>query len=65
MEYAVKELYEVMPSVSVGSNDGTLVGIGRRLNDIVVAVFGLIFYLRHRREVDEVLVEAEEAADAE
>jgi uncharacterized protein (TIRG00374 family) len=65
MEYAVKELYEVMPGVTVGSNDGTLVGIGRRLNDIVVAVVGLVFYLRHRREVDEVFVEAEQAADAE
>jgi hypothetical protein len=30
-----------------------------------VAVVGLIFYVRHRREVDEVFVEAEQAADAE
>jgi uncharacterized protein (TIRG00374 family) len=66
MEYAVQELYKVMPGGSeVRGNDGTLVGIGRRLNDIVVAVVGLVFYLRHRREVDEVIAEAEEAADAE
>jgi hypothetical protein len=59
-------MYKVMPGGSeLRSNDGTMVGIGRRLNDIVVAVVGLVFYLRHRREVDEVFVEAEEAADAE
>jgi uncharacterized protein (TIRG00374 family) len=66
MEYAVTEMYKVMPGGSeLRSNDCTMVGIGRRLNDIVVAVVGLVFYLRHRREVDEVFVEAEEAADAE
>lgn len=66
MEYAVQEMYKAMPGgTELSGNDGTLVAIGRRLNDIVVAVIGLVFYLRHRREVEEVFVEAEQAADAE
>ena len=65
MEYTVQEMYKAMPGgTEVSGDDGTLVGFGRRLNDIVVAVIGLVFYLRHRREVDQVFIEAEQAADA-
>jgi uncharacterized protein (TIRG00374 family) len=65
-EYAIEELYKTMPGgVDVVNGDGTLVGLGRRVTDLVVAVFGVGFYLSHRREVDEVLAEAEEEADEE
>lgn len=66
MEYAVQEMYKAMPGgTALSGKDGTLVAIGRRLNDIVVAVAGLLFYFRHRREVEEVFAEAEQEADAE
>jgi hypothetical protein len=54
-----------MPDVEVSPGAGTLVGIGRRMTDIAVALIGLTFYLGHRREVSEVFAEAEQAADAE
>ena len=65
-EFAIEELYKVMPGGDqIEKGDGTLVGVGRRLTDIAVALVGLGFYLSHRREVEEVFAEAEEAADAE
>ncbi len=63
-EFVVEELYKTMPGgAEVVTGDGTLVGLGRRATDIVVALFGLGFYLSHRREVDEVFAEAEQEAD--
>ena len=65
-EFAVEELYKAMPGgAEIASGDGTLVALGRRVTDIAVALVGLGFYLSHRREVEEVFAEAEEAADAE
>jgi glycosyltransferase 2 family protein len=65
-EFAVEELYKAMPDgKETASGDGTLVGLGRRVTDIAVAMVGLGFYLGHRREVEEVFAEAEEAADTE
>jgi hypothetical protein len=64
-ELAIKELYKRMPDVEVSPGAGTLVGIGRRMTDIAVALIGLTFYLGHRREVGEVFAEAEQVADAE
>jgi uncharacterized protein (TIRG00374 family) len=64
MEFAVEELYKAMPGgQDIKEGTGALVGIGRRLNDIAVALVGLAFYLGHRREVQEVYAEAEEVAD--
>ncbi|MCC7475527.1 MAG: flippase-like domain-containing protein [Pirellulales bacterium] len=65
MEFAVEELYKLMPDATVSPGDGTLVALGRRVTDIVVALAGLAFYLTHRREVEEVFAEAEECADVE
>jgi uncharacterized protein (TIRG00374 family) len=45
--------------------DGTLVGLSRRVPDIAVALIGLVFYLTHRREVQEVYAEAEQVAETE
>lgn len=65
-EFAIEELYKTMPGGDqIAKGDGTLVGLGRRVTDIAVALVGLGFYLSHRREVQEVFAEAEEAADAE
>jgi uncharacterized membrane protein YbhN (UPF0104 family) len=64
MELAIEELYKAMPGgTQVVAGDGTLVGIGRRATEIAVALVGLVFYLTHRREVEEVYAEAEEAAE--
>jgi uncharacterized protein (TIRG00374 family) len=65
-EYALDQLYLIMPGGSQREEgDGFLVGFGRRVNDIVVAVIGLTFYLTHRREMKEVMEEAEHLADDE
>ena len=64
LELALEELYKAMPAGSqVVAGDGTLVGIGRRATEIVVALVGLMFYLTHRREVEEVYHEAEVASE--
>lgn len=66
MEYALDELYKAMPGgVGIVTGDGALVGLGRRVTDIAVALVGLVFYLSHRREVSEVYAEAEEYAEKE
>jgi uncharacterized protein (TIRG00374 family) len=63
-ELAVEELYKTMPGGD-GSRqgDGTMVALTRRATEIVVALFGLAYYLTHLRTVREVYAEAEEAAD--
>jgi glycosyltransferase 2 family protein len=64
LELAVEELYRAVPGgANVQRGDGTLVALARRLTEMAVALVGLAFYLTHRREVDEVYAEAEEAAD--
>ena len=63
-ELAIEEQYKRMPGVKAMPGDGTLVGIGRRVTDIAVALIGLAFYLANR-EVQEVFAEAEQVADAE
>jgi uncharacterized membrane protein YbhN (UPF0104 family) len=63
-ELALEELYKAMPGGNqVVAGDGTLVGIGRRATEIAVALVGLVFYLTHRREVEEVYHEAEVASE--
>jgi uncharacterized membrane protein YbhN (UPF0104 family) len=65
-ELAIEELYKRMPGGdAVVPGDGGLVGIGRRLTDIAVAMVAFVFYLSHRREVREVYAEAEEFAAEE
>ena len=64
LELAVEELYKTMPGGTfVNTGDGTLVALGRRVTEMAVALIGLVYCLGHRREVREVFVEAEEAAD--
>jgi uncharacterized protein (TIRG00374 family) len=65
-ELAVEELYETMPGGGEDrKGDGTLVALARRATELAVALVGLVFYLTHRRQVEEVFEEAEEVADAE
>jgi uncharacterized protein (TIRG00374 family) len=65
-ELAVEELYKAMPGGDDDrKGDGTLVALGRRATEVTVALVGLVFYLTHRRQVEEVYAEAEEAADSE
>ena len=64
LELAVEELYKAMPGGDgVERGDGTLVALARRVTELAVALVGLVFYLTHRREVDDVYAEAEEAAE--
>jgi uncharacterized membrane protein YbhN (UPF0104 family) len=64
-ELAIEEQYKRMPGVNEIPGDGTLVGIGRRVTDIAVALIGLAFYLANRSEVQEVYAEAEQVAERE
>jgi glycosyltransferase 2 family protein len=65
-EGTIEALYKAMPGgAGIATGDGTLVGLGRRLTDVVVALIGLGFYLSHSREMKEVFAEAEQIADAE
>jgi hypothetical protein len=65
-ELAVEELYETMPGGDGNrKGEGTLVALARRATELAVALVGLVFYLTHRRQVEEVFEEAEEVADAE
>ena len=66
LELAVEELYKAVPGgVAVKRGDGTLVALARRVTELAVALVGLLFYLTHRREVEEVYAEAEEVAEEE
>jgi uncharacterized membrane protein YbhN (UPF0104 family) len=63
-ELAIEELYRTMPGGElVKRGDGTLVALARRATEIAVALVGLVFYITHRRQVEEVYAEAEEAAE--
>jgi uncharacterized protein (TIRG00374 family) len=64
-ELAVEELYEAMPGDEDRKGDGTMVALGRRATEVVVALIGLVFYFTHWRTMREVYVEAEEAADSD
>jgi glycosyltransferase 2 family protein len=65
-ELAVEELYETMPGGDgERKGDGTMVALGRRATEVVVALIGLVFYFTHWRTMREVYAEAEETADAE
>jgi uncharacterized membrane protein YbhN (UPF0104 family) len=63
-EAAVDLLYLVMPDgKEISPGDGTMVTLAHRLTEMTVALLGLAYYLSHRREVEEVYVEAEELAE--
>jgi hypothetical protein len=66
MELAVEELYRTMPGGTGGQKgDGTMVALTRRATELTVALVGLVFYLTHRRQIEDVYAEAEEVAEME
>lgn len=60
-EYAMGELYGFVPAAGPGDAIGILVAMAFRLVTIAIATIGIGFYWACRREVQEVLHEAEEA----
>ncbi len=60
-EYAMGELYTFVPAAGPGDAIGILVAMAFRLVTIVIATIGVGFYWACRREVQEVMHEAEEA----
>jgi glycosyltransferase 2 family protein len=64
-ELTIATMYETLPGGTKAMFDqGMLVGIGRRVTDVAVAIVGLVFYLSHRREVRAVYAEAEQLSES-
>jgi hypothetical protein len=60
-EAAVDLLYRTIPSgKNIVEGVGTMVTLAHRVTEMAVAILGLIYYLSHRKEVDEVVHEVEE-----
>jgi uncharacterized protein (TIRG00374 family) len=63
-EIVAEQLYPLMPSSEgVVTGDGTLVILGHRATEMMVALLGLCYILTHRAEVREAYAEAEEMAE--
>ena len=63
-EMAVKELYERVPlDVHVAEGHGFVVSLGYRAVTILIALVGVCYYLASRKEVANVLAEAERELD--
>ena len=64
-EAAVDLLYRTMPSgKQIPEGVGAMVTLAHRLTEMTVALLGLLYYLSHRREVEEVYHEVEEFEEA-
>lgn len=59
-EFAIKYLYETIPTVPLEHGEGLVVALGYRIITIVIAMIGVAYYWASRREVSQVLHEAEE-----
>jgi uncharacterized protein (TIRG00374 family) len=60
-EAAVDLLYRTMPSGNgIVEGDGTLVTLAHRVTEMAGAILGIMYYLSHRKEVDDVYHEVEE-----
>jgi glycosyltransferase 2 family protein len=65
-EAAIAEMYKTLPGgTNAMAGQGMLVGIGRRLCDVAVAIMGLAFYLSQRREVRAAFAEIDKEPVAE
>ncbi|MCA9203267.1 MAG: flippase-like domain-containing protein [Planctomycetales bacterium] len=58
-EFAIDKLYEWVPAVETGVS-GILMGLAYRVTTIAIAAVGVLYYWAARREVREVLEEAEQ-----
>jgi hypothetical protein len=67
MEATVEWLYQILPNEggTTRKDDGTVVACVRRATEITVVLVGVVFYITHRRMVQQVYAEAEEAAEME
>ena len=57
----MESLYEIVPAEGSGDVIGVLVALGYRLVTIGIAAVGVVYYWTCRREVQDVLAEAESA----
>jgi hypothetical protein len=65
-EFTVEFLYRQVPGgMAVGASDGFLVALGYRLITVLIALVGALIHLASRKEVSEVLHEAEDASKPE
>jgi uncharacterized membrane protein YbhN (UPF0104 family) len=59
-EYVMDFYYQNVTSVATPVGFGLMVAFGYRVVTVAIAVIGVLFYLASRREVSEVLNEAEQ-----
>jgi hypothetical protein len=59
-EFAIEQLYEIIPAAQNIDVAGILVALTYRLLTIAVAMIGIVVYWTSRREMDAVLQEAEQ-----
>ena len=65
-EFTVEFLYRNLPGgIAVGLSDGFLVALGYRLITVLIALVGVFIHVTSRREVTEVMHEAEAESDAD
>jgi uncharacterized membrane protein YbhN (UPF0104 family) len=63
-EFTVEFLYRHLPGgIAVGLSDGFLVALGYRLITVLIALLGAVIHVASRREVTEVLHEAEKESE--
>jgi glycosyltransferase 2 family protein len=59
-ELALNLLYRAISSVEVGSQQGFVIALAFRLVTLMIAAIGAVYYLSSKREVDQLMHEAEE-----
>ena len=64
-EFAMEKLYDIIPANGPGEVIGVLVALTYRIVTIAIAAVGVVFYWTSRREVQEVMTEAEHEAENE
>ena len=64
-EIALDFLYRGMASVPTAASQGFVVALAFRVIQILIALIGVVYYFTGRREVDELVKEAEHQAEQE
>lgn len=63
MEAALDALYHAVSPVSVAERQGFVIALGFRIITLLIALIGVVYYLGNRREVKQLLKEAEDQGD--